>query len=221
MLDYNWPHIIAAGDMPTVALVKLRDVLTSLLIGTLKQKRRYRLGSDRTHLASALAACFSVLMERQGLDGERARAIALAYGFAWDKYGNRSSGDHGKHLKEKANALPTHRRQALFWATHAFLDGHLPKDHGFSWRFELEEHLILDLTQADLEWLIRDFGNKEHPKATREIALSVTFRLFYGHAQSETEQKQLRDAVADVPELSKNVQQFLVPPNISPEYLRR
>lgn len=221
MLDYTWPHVIAAGDMPTVALVKLRDVLTDLLLGALKQKRRYRLGSDRTHLALALAACCGVLMERQGLDGDQARAIAVAYGGAWDKYGNRSSGDHGKRLKEKANALPTHQRQALFWATHALLDGHLPKDHGFSWRFELEEDLILDLTQADLEWLIRDLGNKEHPEAIREVALSVIFSLIRGLVQSEAEQQKLRDAVVDVPKLGKHLQQFLAPPSLSPKYLRR
>lgn len=221
MLDYNWPHVIAAGDMPTEALISLRDVLTDHLCDTPTQKRRYRLDSECAHLAPALAACCGVLIERQGVDGDLAKAVTVAYGFAWGGYGHRSSSDHVKTLKEKANALPEHQRQTLFWATHAFLQEHLPIDHGFSWRFDLEEHLILDLTQADLEWLIRDLGNKEHPEEIREVALSVIFSLIHGHVQSEAEQQQLCDAVVDAPELDKRLQQFLAPPTLSPEYLRR
>lgn len=202
------PQIIATAEFKPTELEALRDGLASLLSDGLRWRPEWpHIVSDRPHLCVALAAtCLRGLGEEPSDDWIFASVLALRL-----ENSEHSRNDAQTALRERLSNLSADANERLFWSVDSLIESlHLsttPSER-LAEIIHHEERVELR-TERDLRWIKVGLSDRTRGKHDREMLLEAAILLSPSNEKHKDHVSGLKKLVADQPDLSAEVDQYL------------
>ncbi|MCY4463700.1 MAG: hypothetical protein OXC26_25390 [Albidovulum sp.] len=210
-LSWNLPRLIADADLEPMDLKALRDGLSHLLAAGLRWvKDRQCLDCDRSHLRNALAAvCIQGLGHSRSEDWLKASVLAVFL----NCHDRNSSEKVRNILRDRLTNLNADENSRLFWVADSVMQKFRPFADQLNRLIEVIQcdGPVKLTAERDLEWVIETLGDASRAPADRELLLEAAMKLPPDPDRREAHVSGLKPLVADQPDLTAKIENFLKP----------
>ena len=223
IFNHLWVISISEIDFSSDYLNALREGLTDLVAdGVTWHHEQCHVTSPRPHFLATLAA----VCVRQVKDGDVSAAVirssVLTLRLARD--------DHSHVGKEPIDELrktlehsPASVRKMAFWADDALCQSHHPQEDPWKRLFEASYHGPIRLNrEQDASWILDKLSNPAPSTAERAVMLEAAMReMWDGQGERREHVLNLKNLVADCPDLIAIIEERIKPEPVNREFARR
>jgi len=222
MLNYLWIPAIADSDVALDYLEALRGGLTHLVEEGIQWQQEWRhMMSPRPHLVPPLAAVCLRQMKESHISTEVIYSSTLVLRLA--------KGDSSYFDKESVDELReafTHSaapvRERAFWTDDAICQNHSPQEVPWNRFFEAHHYGPIRLScQQDAGWVLDNLSDPTRSLAERAVMLEAALHNVWNEqGEWRDHAENLKDRVADCPDLIASIEGKLKPAPVNREYAR-
>ncbi|TDF58114.1 ATP-binding protein [Cupriavidus sp. L7L] len=219
-LEWVLPLDIAAAPLNSDYFRTLCAGLTELVTEDLVWRDRWPHSvSKRPHLVQALSAVCLRLIKAGHTDIQIIRSAVIALRLAREE---ELSDKPSQTLREAFRDMPDSVRESAFWSCDAFAQALHPQETAWSRLFEVSYHGPLDLNfEHDGAWMKRSLSDHNRPLPERAMVLeALTRSIWDGTGKWQDHVENLRQYVADSPELLEQIDDQLKPKPVNSEQVK-